>query len=118
MKKIVFFCNTHCQFMIASIIRLQQYANDFATLFLGATAGLEEMYNNRMPELKKIFDEVYWTDVKKMNEYNREYTYNWRKLLRSMYGRDFSDYDEIFFYNMGGAFSLIYKCLKIGFHKI
>lgn len=103
--------------MIASIIRLQQYANDFATLFLGATAGLEEMYNNRMPELKKIFDEVYWTDVKKMNEYNREYTYNWRKLLRSMYGRDFSDYDEIFFYNMGGAFSLIYKSLKIGFHK-
>lgn len=114
MKKIVFFCNTHLQFMLACMIRMQRYPHDYATLFLGVTVGLKEMYDTNEVALKEIFSEVYWTEQQEMKECTSKNIYNWKKILTERFGNDFADYDEIFFYNISGAFSMVYKSLSTG----
>lgn len=117
MRKVLFFVNTHYQFMLASIIRMQKYSCDYATLILGVTSGLKEMYDKNLILVKDIFDEVYWTDEKEMKKNWKLHIYDWKKVLVDKFGNTFSDYDEVFFYNITATFGMVYKSLATSFHK-
>jgi len=109
MKKALFFCNTHMQFIIALVIRNTKLEEYYCTLILGGTIGLKNLYDYNYQTLNSYFQEVYWSDNSKWAAYYRQTEFDSNEKLIDEFGQDFSDYSDIFFHNRIGALQSILR---------
>ena len=99
MKENVIFVNSLFNIITAVQLRTRVLKEQNCDVVLSSLSpGLEEVY--RRGVLKRIFDDVYFSDYRKLSRLDRLNSINSpKKVVRKLLGRDLPEYSDIFFWN-------------------